>query len=220
MIVINFKTFEESSGKNGVELVKKIESACLDRTIPVIVAVQAIDLREIVEVTSLPVWVQNIDPITFGAHTGQTLAEEALSAGARGTLLNHSENKYADMDKLEFAIKHAQNIGMEVLVFASNLEELAKVVAFAPNYASYEPPELIGSQTTSVAQAQPDVIGKAFEICQKVNVPLIVGAGIHSTDDVRVSVSLGALGVAVATDIVKSADPVRSLTDLMKGFNK
>lgn len=220
MIVVNFKTFEESSGENGVQLVKILESAATNRIVPVVVAVQAIDLREICEVTSLPVWVQNIDSITYGAHTGLTLAEEAVSAGARGTLLNHSENKYDDFEKLEYAIKHAQNIGMEALVFASDLQELAKVVSFSPNFASYEPPELIGSQTTSVAQAQPEVIGKAYEICEKQGVPLIVGAGIHSTNDVRVSVSLGALGVAVATDIVKSANPAKSLSELMEGFSR
>lgn len=218
MIVINFKTYEEGSGIAAIELVKQIETVTSNRTIPIIPAVAAIDLKEIADLTSLPVWVQNIDPITYGAHTGMTLAEEAVRLGAQGTLLNHSENKYQDWEKLEFAIKHAQNIGLQVLVFASDLEELKKVLELKPNFASYEPPEFIGSTTTSVAEAKPEIISQAAEICKVANIPLLVGAGIHSAKDVSVSIELGATGIAVATNIVKAEDPAKALQELLGGF--
>lgn len=218
MIVINFKTYEESSGADAINLVKAIESVASGRTVPIIPAVSAIDLKEIADITSLPVWVQNIDPITYGAHTGMTLAEEAVRLGAQGTLLNHSENKYTDFEKLEFAISHAQNIGLQVLVFAGDLDELKKILEFKPNFASYEPPEFIGSTTTSVAEAKPEIISQAAEICKAANIPLVVGAGIHSTKDVKVSLELGASGIAIATGIVKAEDPAKELQALLEGF--
>jgi thiamine monophosphate synthase len=50
------------------------------------------------------------------------------------------------------------------------------------------------------------------------NTSLIVGAGVHSRDDVEVAVKLGAVGIAVATDIVKASDPKKELEDLVAGF--
>ena len=37
-------------------------------------------------------------------------------------------------------------------------------------------------------------------------------------DDVRKSLELGAVGVAVASDIVKSEDPKKEILDLIEGF--
>jgi len=45
-----------------------------------------------------------------------------------------------------------------------------------------------------------------------------VGAGIHELTDVKKSMELGAVGVAVATDIVKAVDPKKELLDLVEGF--
>ncbi|KKR70842.1 MAG: Triosephosphate isomerase, partial [Candidatus Woesebacteria bacterium GW2011_GWA2_40_7b] len=83
---------------------------------------------------------------------------------------------------------------------------------------SYEPPEFIGSVTTSVAEAKPEIVSQAAGIARSFGLPLIVGAGIHSMDDVRKSLELGAVGVAVATDIVKAEDPKKELLDLTEGF--
>jgi triosephosphate isomerase len=218
MILVNFKTFEEGSGEKALHLVSIIDEVAKGTQIPIIPAVQVIDLESVVRVARSPVWVQNIDPITYGAHTGQTLAEEALHIGARGTLLNHSENKYEDREKLKYAIIHAQTIGLEVLVFASSIEELKLILKLKPNYASYEPPEFIGSTSTSVAKAKPEIIAKAAKLCQGALIPLIVGAGIRTQEDVATSVKLGATGVAVATNIVKATDPKAALLDLLGGF--
>ena len=49
-------------------------------------------------------------------------------------------------------------------------------------------------------------------------IPLIVGAGINSAADVKKSLELGAVGVAVATDVVKATNPRGELIDLTEGF--
>jgi triosephosphate isomerase len=166
----------------------------------------------------LEIWVQSIDPIDYGAHTGGVLPEAVLEDGAIGTFLNHSEHKFSQFGELEKANKRAQEVGLKTLVFAGNLDELKKVVKLKPTFVSYEPPELVGSKTTSVAQAKPEVISQSVEIAKKADLPLIVGAGIKSAEDVRKSIELGAVGVAVASDIVAAKDPEKEVLELVEGF--
>lgn len=220
MIFVNFKTYEQGSGEAALKLISIIEKVSQTTEVKIIPVVQVIDLELAVQNSKVDVWVQNIDPITYGAHTGMTLAEEAQRAGAKGTFLNHSENKYEDLEKLQFAVRHAQNIGLQTLVFASSVEEFHKVCDLKPDFASYEPPELIGSTTTSVAQAQPKIIAHVAEMAKAANIPLIVGAGVHSKEDVSKSLELGAAGVALATDVVKAQDPQKELLDLVEGFGE
>ncbi|HEX6977258.1 MAG TPA: triose-phosphate isomerase [Patescibacteria group bacterium] len=218
MIFVNFKTYKEGSGEKALSLVKAIEEISSQNNVKVIPCVQAIDLKTISTSSKLEVWIQNIDPVEYGAHTGSILPEEVLEAGAEGTLLNHSEHKVQNFEDLKMMVARANELGLKTLIFASNLDELSKVCDLAPTFASYEPGELIGSTTTSVATAQPDIIAKAVEITRAKGIPLIVGAGIHSSEDVRKSRELGAVGVAVATDIVKAQDPKKELLDLIEGF--
>lgn len=218
MIFVNFKTFKEGSGREAVSLVKTLEGVSGEANIKIIPCVGALDLKEVVSTTTLEIWIQNIDAVDYGAHTGSVLPEGAVEDGAKGTLLNHSEHKFQNFDDLVNANKRAQELGLKTLIFASNLDELTKVCELKPTYVSYEPAELIGSTTNSVASAQPDIIAKAVEVSKNAGIPLIVGAGIHSGEDVRKSRELGAVGVAVATDIVKAQNPKEELLDLMDGF--
>src|SRR5258708_1723093 len=217
MIFVNFKAYKEGSGEEALALAKTLESVSTDSNIKIIPCVNAIDLKEVSTNLSLEVWAQNIDPDSYGAHTGSVLAEEILEASAKGTLLNHSEHKFQNFDDLKSANQKALELGLKTLIFAGSLEELTKICELSPTYASYEPAELIGSTTASVATAQPEIIAKAVEITKRVGIPLIVGAGIHSQDDIRKSRELGAVGVAVATNIVKAQDPKKALMELVEG---
>jgi len=218
MIFVNFKTFEAGTGERALSLIKIIEDVAQASGIKIIPAVQASDIKEAVSSSKLEIWTQNIDPVSYGAHTGSILPEAVYEDGAVGTFLNHSEAKIGDFEKLKSAVLRATEVGLKTLVFASNAAELARVVTLKPTFASYEPPELIGSKETSVAQAHPDIISQASEICKAAGIPLIVGAGVHSRDDVRTSLELGAVGVALATDVVAAVDPRAELLDLAEGF--
>jgi triosephosphate isomerase len=146
------------------------------------------------------------------------LPEEAAKIGVSGVFLNHSEHKFDNFDALYTANEKAMSANLKTLIFAGTLDELKKITELAPTYIAYEPPELVGSTTTSVAQAQPQVISEAAEISREAGLPLIVGAGVHEMSDVKKSLELGAVGVAVATDIVKATDPKKELLDLTEGF--
>lgn len=218
MLFINFKTYKESSGERALDLLADIEAASREAGIKVIAAVSAADIREATMTSPLEIWAQHVDPVEYGPHTGAVLPEAVLADGAMGTFLNHSENKYEDFEALKKVVLHCKKLNLKTLVFAGDINELKKVLELKPDYVSYEPPELVGSKTTSVAEAKPEVIALAVQLAHKARTPLIVGAGIKSQEDVKVSISLGADGVAVASDIVKARDPRRETLELLEGF--
>lgn len=218
MLFVNFKTYEQGSGARALEVIKVLEEVANETQVKIIPVVQAVDAKEAVQSSKLEIWVQHIDAVEFGAHTGSVLPEAVFEDGAMGTFLNHSEKKFADFESLSRAHKRAVDVGLKTLVFASSLEELSSIVSLNPTYVSYEPPEFIGSTTISVTSAQPDVILKAVEIAKTHDLPLIVGAGIHTREDVKKSMELGATGVAIATNIVKASDPKKALINLVEGF--
>lgn len=218
MIFINYKTYEEASGKRGLELTKVFEEVAHDSQIKIIPVVQAIDLKEIVAASSLEIWVQSVDPQEFGAHTGSILPEGVLEDGAKGTFLNHSENKITDFETLKKTIARCKEVGLKTLVFAADIAELKKNLDTAPDFISYEPPELVGSTTTSVSTAQPELISEAAAIARDAGIPLIIGAGIKSGEDIRIGLKLGAAGFAVASSVVKSTDPRQEILRLIEGY--
>ena len=218
MIFINFKTYKEGSGEKAIDLVKIIEEVSEETQIKIIPVVQATDIKEIVGSSKLEIWAQSISFEDYGAHTGAILPEAVFEDGALGTFLNHSEIKLPDFDKLEATVKRAKEVNLKTLIFASDVAELVKILSLKPTYAAYEPPELIGSKTTSVSQAKPDVIAKAVTLSKEAGIPLIVGAGVSSAKDVKTCIELGAVGVAVASDVVVARDPKKELLDLTEGF--
>lgn len=218
MIFVNYKTYSEGTGERAIQITKILESVAHETQIKIIPVVQAMDLREIVAQTTLEVWVQKIDAVEPGAHTGSIIAEAVLEDGASGTFLNHSEARPESFEELAKAFDRAKTAGLRTLIFAKDIEELKNVSSLNPNYLAYEPPELIGSATTSVSQARPEIIKEASEIARFAGIPLIVGAGVHSRGDVRKSLEMGATGIAVASDIMKAEDPRKELIDLANGF--
>lgn len=218
MIFVNFKTYEKGTGVDAISLAKILEEVSHETQIKIIPVVQATDVREVTQTIGLEVWTQHIDPVEFGAHTGDILAEAVYEDGAMGTFLNHSERKFTNFEELKVAKHRAEKVGLKTLIFAGDIEELKRIVELKPTFVSYEPPELVGSKTTSVTEAKPEVIAKAVEIASGANLPLIVGAGIKSEEDVRVSLRLGATGFAIASSIVTSEDPKKELLGLVEGY--
>lgn len=218
MIFVNFKTYEEGSGARAVALTKILEDVGSLTSLKIIPVVQALDAETIINSSKLEVWIQHIDPITYGAHTGWTLPEEVANIGARGVFLNHSEHKFENLEILKTAIEKCKRVNLKTLVFASDLLELETVLELKPDYVSYEPAELVGATDKSVASEKPEIIKEAADLSKAKSTPLIVGAGIHSMEDVRKSIELGASGIAVATNIVKAQDPKKALLELAEGF--
>ncbi|SRR5258708_6477138 len=218
MIFINYKTYEETSGDKALEFTNILEEVSRTAQIKIIPVVQTIDLKEVVAGTSLEVWIQSVDAVNFGAHTGAVLPKEVLESGAKGTFLNHSENKINDFEVLKNTVLICKEVGLKTLVFAGDIDELKRNLDVNPDYISYEPPELVGNTETSVSQAKPEIIAEAAAVAKDAGIPLIIGAGIKTSEDIRKGLELGAAGFAIASGIIKAEDPKKELLELVEGY--
>jgi triosephosphate isomerase len=215
MIVINYKTYAEATDELALSLTRTFETVSSNFSVPVIISPQAIDAENLIKNTKLAVWAQHVDVYEEGQSTGWFPAETAKEVGFQGVLLNHSEHKL-EKHLLESTMKRCKAVGLSTLIFAASQEEAVEVSKLKPDFIGYEPPELIGSKTTSVAESKPETIR---QVVQKVpDCQILVGAGIKSVDDVKVSLMLGAKGIAVSSAIVLAENPEEKLRELLEGF--
>ena len=207
MIIVNFKTYLESTGKRAVELAKQAEKASKETGVCIIVAPQFADLAKIAEEVEIPVFAQHIDPIKPGNSTGHILAESVKEAGVVGTLINHSERQLRLLD-IDAIIALTREKGLTSCVCANNPSVSAAIAAMHPDITSVEPPELIGSGI-SVSKAKPEIVTDTVKLVQKVDpkMTILCGAGISTAEDVSIALKLGTRGVLVASGIVKAKDP-------------
>jgi len=215
MLIINFKTYKEDIGDKGVSLAREIEEVAKRYKTPVVLSPSTVDAKEIMHSVNLPVWVQHVDVYSEGQSTGWLPPENAKTEGFAGTLLNHSEHKL-EKHVLEETVRKCKSVKLPVLIFAASQEEATEVAKLSPEFVSYEPPELIASKESSVAQSRPETIRKVVEAIP--NIPVLVGAGIKSTEDVKVSLQMGAKGIVLSSAIVLAEDPKAKVDELLKGF--
>jgi len=207
VIIVNFKTYLESTGKRAVELAKKAEKVYRETGIYVGVAPQLADLSAVAKAVEIPVFAQHIDPIKPGGYTGHVLAEAVKEAGAIGTLINHSERrlKLSDIDEI---VKLAREKGLMSVVCANNPSTSVAVSSLNPDLVAIEPPELIGTGIP-VSKAQPEIVSGTVQLVREVNkkITILCGAGIGHGEDVSAALKLGTEGVLVASGIIKAKDP-------------
>ena len=219
-IIVNFKTYLESTGKKGLDLAKQAERASKETGICIVVAPQFVDLARIAETVEIPVFAQHIDPIRPGSCTGHILAESIKGAGAVGTLINHSERqlKLSDVDSI---IALTREHGLTSCVCANNPSVSASLAALRPDIISVEPPELIGSGI-SVSRAKPEIVTDTIKLVRKVDRKMVIlcGAGISTAEDVSKALKLGTCGVLVASGIVKAKNPYGVLCSFAEATKK
>jgi len=219
IIIVNFKTYLESTGQKAVALAKSAEKVSKETGESIVVAPQFADIARVAETVEIPVFAQHIDPIKPGSSTGHVLVESIKEAGAVGTLINHSEKqlKLADIDAI---ITLAREKGLISCVCGNNPYVSAAAAALQPDIVSIEPPELIGTGI-AVSKAQPQVVTNTVNVVRQINPNMIIlcGAGISQGEDVSTALKLGTNGVLVASGIVKAKDPysiLRAFADKLK----
>jgi triosephosphate isomerase len=220
LILINFKTYMESTGKKSVDLSRKIEEAGRSTGVNVAVAPQFCDIAQVAANVSVPVFSQHVDPMAPGAFTGHILAESVKAAGASGTVLNHSE-KPVRVHELSQSIDRARELNLATVVCAGDVQATCAVSLLNPDMVAIEPPELIGSGR-AVSKSKPEIITEAVKQIRRVNrdVKILCGAGVSSGDDVFAALKLGAEGVLVASAVVKSENPSAVVSDMCDGVRR
>jgi len=220
ILLINFKTYLEATGKKAVELARKMEMVGQETGVRVGVAPQFCDIEQVAAHVKIPVFAQHLDPITPGAFTGHVLAESVNAAGATGTLINHSERNLK-LPEIEKSVERARKVGLTSVVCAGTARLGAAVALFEPDMVAIEPPELIGSGR-AVSKESPEIITESVRRIHAVNgqVRILCGAGITTGEDVYAALKLGTQGVLVASGVVKASEPERVLRDFCEAVRK
>lgn len=217
-IIINFKTYEESTGDNALKLAKICDEVAKETGAKIIVVPQFADIYRISNEVKIQVYSQGIDNIKFGSYTGHVLAESVKAAGASGSLLNHSERRIKLAD-IEACIEKLRSLGMVSIVCTNNINTTKAAATLNPDFVAVEPPELIGSGIP-VSQAKPEIVSGSVDAAKEVNpkVRVLCGAGITKGEDVKKAIELGTDGVLLASGVVKAEDPKAVLMDLVGGL--
>lgn len=215
MLFINFKTYESGTGEKALLMAKLIERVSRDTGREISVVVQAGDVLRVAREVLVPVWVQHVDGIEYGAHSGWVLPESVKENGAVGVVLNHSERK-VDFKDLERTVKRCRDVGLKILLCVGDIEEAEQLLELDSDYLAYEPPALIGGKV-SVSAVNANVVSEIVAIAGQE--PVLIGAGVHEAEDIRRGLELGASGFLVASGIMKADNPENELREMIKGFN-
>ncbi|NPB00036.1 MAG: triose-phosphate isomerase [Crenarchaeota archaeon] len=214
ILIINFKTYIEATGKRALELAKAAEKVAKETGASIAVAPQHIDLRLVAENVEIPVLAQSADPEPPGAHTGHILLEAIKEAGAVGVIINHSEKRIR-IDQAREIIERCRNLDLTVVACAAVPVEAGAIAVLGPEAVAIEPPELIGTGR-AVSREKPEVVTNGVNMVRKVapEVKVLCGAGVESGEDVKRALELGAEGVLVASAIVKAKNWEEKIRDM------
>lgn len=213
-IVVNFKTFKESTGKNALRLAKICEWVAKETGKSIVVCPQLADAQKIKESVSIPVFAQHVDAVEPGSHTGWVLLASLKEIGLDGSLVNHSEHRI-DKTSIDIIVKKLKGVGMTSIVCTKDVAETADYALLKPDFLAIEPPELIGSGI-SVSTSRPEVVSGAVKAAKGANV--LCGAGVSRGIDVSKALELGAKGVLLASGVVKAEDPTKVLMEMAKSL--
>ena len=210
--ITNFKYHPQSVGENAISLAKIHEQVAQETGLSLAVAVNPLDALSVAAAVEIPVLAQHFDPLKYGSFTGKIVAEHLKKQGIVGSLLNHAENSLSPSAQIacrEWGVEHD-------FMVINCISVPTEISAENPLPAAWalEPPELIGSSSTSIARENPESIQQAVELTT--GVPILVGAGISTPEDVQVAKKAGAAGYLVATAITKDSDPYQKLHQLLE----
>jgi triosephosphate isomerase len=211
IIALNLKAYEETSARLKELCIATKEAAAEYGKTRFILCVPSICLKD--ALARYPdVYAQGADPVAPGARTGKITPEMLKFAGAKGSLINHSENR---MQKggIKFLVEKFRELGLESMVCAQDTEESVELSKLEPDFVAIEPPELIGSGR-SVTSVNPKVVSETVEAIAAVSkCRVLCGAGISTPEDVATAKELGAKGVLLASAFVKSKEPLEFLRE-------
>lgn len=218
LVIVNFKAYEEAIGDNALKLAKICAQALKSHKIGIAAAVQSTDIFRLSKKVKLPVFAQHFDTINPGHFTGSLPIESIVSAGACGSLINHSEHPMPFVS-IKLAVEKSKSAGIFSVVCVPSLSVLKRVLAIKPDIVALEFPELIASKI-SISEEAPDIIRKAALLCDKHGIPFLCGGGVHSIRDARKAIEEKSDGVLISSGIVKARNPLLALENICRGIEE
>lgn len=217
VIMINFKTYNQASGVDAIKLSKECADIANKTKKSIIVCVQATDINSCSK-NKLPIFAQHVDTFEAGGHTGKISIKSLKENGAKGCLVNHSENRIP-FKQIMKTIAMLAEADMVSVVCVKNAREAKKVAKLNPDIIAIEPPKLIGGDI-SVTTANPNIVKKSVEAVKSINnkIPVLCGAGVKNSKDVAKAIELGAMGVLVASGVTKAKNQKSAVLELTKGI--
>ncbi len=211
ILLINFKTYKEGTGRNAIKLAKICRIA--ENKFKVILAVQPADIFPISKL-GMDVISQHVDSFEQDRHTGAILADDVREEGAIGTLLNHSEHKIP-FSSLKKTIERCKKLKLKTFVCAASGNEAKKVALLRPFAVAFEVPELIATGN-SISSQKPRSVRRFVLNLKRIGARIIplCGAGISTAEDIKSALQLGCQGVLVSSAIVKAKNPIK----VIKGY--
>lgn len=218
LIVVNLKTYEKGFGNAGLALCKDMESIAQESGVCIAAAVNSADIFAYSQATNIPILAQHIDSINFGAHTGHSLPEAVSNAGAIGTLINHAERQI-DEEKISATISRSRDSNLTTILCTADIGKTISGAKLEPDMIAIEPPELIGGDI-SVSTANPEIISETVSKVSEIssNIKILCGAGVKTRDDVSKAFELGVDGILLASGVVLSDNPRKTLHELVLGI--
>jgi triosephosphate isomerase (TIM) len=214
-IIVNFKAYSQVEGQRSLALATICQEVSEESGVDIAVCPPATEISSLSRTLRIPVWAQHTDPRSPGAATGYLTPQMISSAGAVGTLLNHSERRMVLAD-IGMAVTMSRGVGLETCVCTDSECTSAAAASLGPDMIAVEPPELIGGDV-SVTDAQPEIVSRAVAAVKRVDdgIKVLCGAGVKTGLDVKKAVELGASGILLASGVVKASDPRKVLADLV-----
>lgn len=221
ILILNFKNYHEIGGQKGIDLARSVQkvSESFGGRIQLVVAPPQPALSLVKQNVNIPVFAQHLDYTEEGSTTGFFIPEMARSYGAEGSLLNHSEHRIDKLDTIQGLVNRLRNLQMVSVVCARTASEVSTLAKFEPNYIAIEPPELIGSGR-AVSRENPSIVTDSIDAAARIsqNARVICGAGITDATDVSSALKLGAVGILVASGVIKATSWIEKITELASGF--
>jgi len=205
-IILNLKNYPEVQGEGSLKIAKAAQEVSLRTGVMVIVAPPGPMVALVASRVSIPVFSQSVGVESGGKTTGAFLPESVKAAGAKGTLLNHSESPLP-LSELRRLVPRLQGLSLEVCLCAGTTAKAVVLAGLEPGYIAIEPPELIGSGV-AVSKARPELVSQSVSKVRDTGFrgKILCGAGIVNGEDVAKAVELGAEGVLVSSSVVKAHD--------------
>ena len=214
IFLINFKNYSSTLGQSGFDLARKLDEVAKKSHVSLVLAVNPVVIDSYARKLDCAVISQHVDGVMPGPSTGSIVAESLKLADCDGSLIHHSEKLLTD-EEIVKSIEACKRNYLQSFLCVDSLEEARKFTVYEPTFICFEDRDLIGGDV-SVASSNPHEIK---EMADFLEIPVLVGAGIKTSLDVKKSLSLGADGILVASAITKATDPVAKFKELLSGFN-